>query len=105
MQNKHFGVDLHLPCTCVLESLFEGTRVSCLPLLLPQVAFYVYPQHMGAVQQGAAANSSAGPVAVRLTDFTPSVMHIRQLNSSSIGEVRAAGMHNMHCIYMYVGAS
>lgn len=64
---------------------------------LPQVAFYVYPQHMGAVQQGAAANSSAGPVAVRLTDFTPSVMHIRQLNSSSIGEGRAAGMPRHVC--------
>ncbi|MEW5311356.1 MAG: hypothetical protein WDW38_003077 [Sanguina aurantia] len=61
--------------------------LACISAAAHQVAFYVYPQHMGAAHSGAAANSSAGPVAVRLTDFTPSVMHIRQLNSSSIGKL------------------
>lgn len=97
---QHHVLDLilHSSHVCQLQSHSWSKiipQLIVLALLNPQVAFYVYPQHMGAAQQGAAANTSAGPVSVRLTDFTPSVMHIRQLNSSCIGKtIRLGGLHS-----------
>lgn len=53
------------------------------------------------MQRQAPAEGSAslvpGPIAVRLTDYAASQLHIRQLKSSSIGE-----LHGAYCNWRFV---